>query len=102
MGDREGRATEGGVALKVSMGTLWVGRDPVMERGMSHGKMCKHSVLSGRANFKCPGLCKKPGVTLMQGTPHPPGKVDTDEGDGQDKPASHWAAWLWSAVEILF
>lgn len=70
MGDREGPATEGGVALKVSIGRLWVGRDPVVGRG----KMCKHSVLSGRANFKCPGLCKKPGVTLMQGTPHPSGK----------------------------
>lgn len=56
-----------------------------------------------RASPEFPGLCKKAGVAVMQGTPPPPPrKVDVDEGDGQDRPVSYWPAWLWSGVEILF
>lgn len=55
-----------------------------------------------RASPKFPGLCKKAGVAVMQGTPPlPPRKVDVGEGDGQDRPVSHWPAWLWSGVEIF-
>lgn len=66
MGDREGRVTEAGVASKACLGRLWVSREPkIGTRRRSHGEIQSHSMLSGRACSKCPGLCKKAGVAVM-------------------------------------
>lgn len=52
----------------------------------------------GKQTASVPDLCQKASVAEAQGAP---GEVDTDKGDGQGTPASHWPARQWSGVEIL-